>query len=189
MPVESIDIARSLGIEGWMSEPELRWLAWQATTHKLIIEIGSYLGRSSRALAENTVGKVICFDDWYGPRASTDKKPDGSLFTEDDRISLFDIFSNNMADLITMGKAMPIRTDYNEIEHSDLYLAPDMIFIDGDHSFDAVSRDLRFWVPKASVGGLICGHDYNYSSVTEAVNKFFPKVETVENTSIWYTSK
>lgn len=35
----------------------------------------------------------------------------------------------------------------------------DFLFIDGDHSYEAVLADLRSWWPKVRPGGLIAGHD------------------------------
>lgn len=50
----------------------------------------------------------------------------------------------------------------------------DAIFIDGDHSYDAVSKDLVFWWKKLKVGGWLLGDDYNSSFIgtTQAVNEF-----------------
>ena len=39
----------------------------------------------------------------------------------------------------------------------------DMVFIDGDHGFGAVIKDIKFWLPIIRDGGLITGHDYNGS--------------------------
>ena len=36
----------------------------------------------------------------------------------------------------------------------------DFVFLDGDHSYDGVTRDLRAWAGKVRPGGLLCGHDY-----------------------------
>lgn len=35
----------------------------------------------------------------------------------------------------------------------------DFLFIDGDHSFEAVLLDLKMWVPKVRPGGMVMGHD------------------------------
>lgn len=36
----------------------------------------------------------------------------------------------------------------------------DIVFIDGDHSYEAVFADIRAWWPKVRLGGILCGHDY-----------------------------
>jgi len=36
----------------------------------------------------------------------------------------------------------------------------DFVFIDADHRYEAVLRDLAAWWPKIRVGGLFCGDDY-----------------------------
>ena len=52
----------------------------------------------------------------------------------------------------------------------------DFIFLDANHSFDAVMQDLSAWFAKLKSGGLFCGDDYassRHPGVTQAVNKFF----------------
>ena len=36
----------------------------------------------------------------------------------------------------------------------------DWVFIDGDHSYEAVVADLQIWSPKIRPNGILCGHDY-----------------------------
>jgi hypothetical protein len=36
----------------------------------------------------------------------------------------------------------------------------DFIYIDADHTYDAVTEDLEAWYPKLKVGGVLGGHDY-----------------------------
>jgi hypothetical protein len=35
----------------------------------------------------------------------------------------------------------------------------DLVFIDGDHRFEAVKADIMSWFPKVRAGGILCGHD------------------------------
>lgn len=48
----------------------------------------------------------------------------------------------------------------------------DCVFVDGDHSYNAVRADLTFWWKKVRVGGQLLGDDYWMSEVAQAVNEF-----------------
>jgi hypothetical protein len=50
----------------------------------------------------------------------------------------------------------------------------DAVFIDGDHSYEAVKQDLTFWWKKLRVGGWLLGDDYESCcpDVPIAVNEF-----------------
>lgn len=52
----------------------------------------------------------------------------------------------------------------------------DYVYIDSDHTYEAVKKDIELWWPKVKEGGILAGHDYNtfnklYGVVT-AVNEF-----------------
>jgi len=170
------DIERAKRIEGWMSEPELLWLAEQAEKHRAIVEIGSYLGRSTRALADNTPGIVYALDDWYGPR-------DFPL-TPEQRNLIPARFCENMAGVL-LTKVRPIVTDHGCMD----FVPPgDMVFIDGDHSYESVHRDILH--VKYNIlfpDGLLCGHDWDvFEGVNRAVKELVPGFQVVPGTAIWY---
>lgn len=50
----------------------------------------------------------------------------------------------------------------------------DAVFIDADHSYDAVTKDLEFWWKKLKVGGWLLGDDYAscHPGTAQAVNEF-----------------
>lgn len=48
----------------------------------------------------------------------------------------------------------------------------DCIFVDGDHSYEAVKQDLPFWWRKIRVGGQMLGDDYWMEGVKRAVKEF-----------------
>ena len=48
----------------------------------------------------------------------------------------------------------------------------DLIFIDGDHRYQAVLDDLNTWWPIVKQGGILIGDDYWMSDVKNAVHKF-----------------
>jgi len=53
----------------------------------------------------------------------------------------------------------------------------DFVYIDGNHDYEFVKKDIEAWYPKVKKGGVLCGHDYSNSEqpwegVDKAVNEF-----------------
>lgn len=49
----------------------------------------------------------------------------------------------------------------------------DFVFIDADHTYNGVKRDIRAWLPKIKNKGFICGHDIHMDGVRKAVEENF----------------
>jgi len=62
--------------------------------------------------------------------------------------------------------------DFAKIYTSRKY---DLVYIDGDHEFQSVSKDIRTFLPKIKKDGYISGHDFWIKGVEDAVNLIFPK--------------
>jgi len=61
----------------------------------------------------------------------------------------------------------------------------DMIFIDGDHSYEGAKTDILTWRPLLKPGGLLCGHDSDWPGVTQALEELLPGWQHGPG-SIWY---
>ncbi len=64
----------------------------------------------------------------------------------------------------------------------------DVVFIDADHSYEAVKRDCAIAELLLNPGGLLCGHDFAPSDpgVMKAVReRYSGRYNVAENTSIW----
>ena len=48
----------------------------------------------------------------------------------------------------------------------------DFVFIDADHTYEAVVSDIRAWYSKVRKGGLFSGHDFRWPGVKQAVLEF-----------------
>jgi hypothetical protein len=169
-----VDISKAVKIEGWMTPAELTWLAEQASTHKTIVEIGPYLGRSTRAMADNTEGTIVVIDTWRGPVGlnERDELPDFSTK-----------FIKNLSEHVRDEKvilSVP-GSEFNEALH------PDLVFIDGDHCYNVVKRDILTWKSRINPGGIISGHDVSCLDVARAVGETLKDVKFVEGTQIWYS--
>jgi predicted O-methyltransferase YrrM len=165
-----IDIERALSIDGFMGSPELIWLAEQAQKHRHIIEIGSWKGRSTRALADNTFGEVYAVDTWKGTynepiheKELLGKSPDW----------LLNEFKSNMSDLFNVNIIQGLSVDVAK-QLSNLRF--DMVFIDAGHTYQEVREDILSWYPLVTKGGLLSGHDYisEWPGVIEAVDELLP---------------
>jgi predicted O-methyltransferase YrrM len=180
------DITKALEIDGWMFEPELAWLADRAQEHQQIVEVGCMIGRSVRALADNTPGTVIAFDWFEGPPESTGKvvwtfeKPENQLAS----------FAKNLREHIVSGKVVIVVGNHREAaKQREKFGAPDMVFIDGDHVYGAVASDILTWKDWLAPGGLLCGHDITIGDVKRAADELLPGYLVAERTTIWYWVK
>lgn len=77
-----------------------------------------------------------------------------------------------------------------EIENNSL----DYVFIDADHSYEGVKKDIRLWRPKVKPGGWIGFHDYDHPrlpGVKKAVDEEFKRgeLEFDDNRTVFVTKK
>ena len=182
------DITRAIKIFGWMSPSELFWLGEQAHKHRKIVEVGSFHGRSTRALADNTDGIVEAVDTWEG---SPEHK--GMPETE----NMIEKFLVNLDDLLSE-KVKVIKSE--SLNAAELFARNearvDMVFLDAMHDYESVKADILAWKPLLAPGGLLCGHDFgdvpneNVKAdgewgVTRAVQELLPGFQRGPG-SLWY---
>jgi len=66
---------------------------------------------------------------------------------------------------------IPMKMTSLEASHL-LLVKPDLIYIDGDHTTEAVYEDLTAWYPFVKNQGILCGDDWTWPSVRIAVEQF-----------------
>jgi hypothetical protein len=159
-------------IDGWTTELELEWLEDRAKEMKSIVEIGCWKGRSSKALLEGCPGKVWCVDHFKGNADAKFSTPERA-----EREKVYEKFMENVGHYPNLEIMKTSSEDAAQMFNTDT----DMVFIDGNHSYDAVKRDIELWLPKCKK--LICGHDYN--EVWKAVHDVLGKITGVYE-GIWY---
>ena len=55
----------------------------------------------------------------------------------------------------------------------------DYVYIDADHRYESVLKDLKAWWPKVKETGILAGHDYQIESVKKAVRDFMDNTKTL----------
>ncbi len=69
----------------------------------------------------------------------------------------------------------------------------DLLFIDGNHSYPQVKRDLENYWPKVKTGGILLGHDYQtpHPGVIRAADEVFgkDKFTLLKNSSVFMVKK
>jgi glycosyltransferase involved in cell wall biosynthesis/predicted O-methyltransferase YrrM len=154
----------ALNIFTHLSIPErllLYSLAMELPDYNRVVEIGSYLGASTCFLAagaRSRTGKVYAVDTWTNLAMS-----EGSKDT-------YQEFLKNTEPLREW--IVPLRGFSHEVANS-FSEKIDLLFIDGDHSYEAVQTDLKAWLPKVRDGGIVAFHDYSWAEgVRKAIREF-----------------
>jgi glycosyltransferase involved in cell wall biosynthesis len=71
----------------------------------------------------------------------------------------------------------------------------DFVYIDADHSYKGVFKDISIWFDKVRDGGVIGGHDYDHPDLIEvkqAVDDFFSRLDWevhAEGGTVWWVEK
>lgn len=170
-------VSRACGLRGWMTATELAWLEQKAAGKDLVIEIGSWRGRSSVALA--AARKLVCIDTFIDMPAETgsgiDLLPDflDAIGSDSDHVSAV---RGDVAD-----------ADFVEALEHQYGGEADMVFIDASHDEASVRRDIRTGMRLVKRGGIIAGHDLSpaWPGVVAAVVDLVPGFQKAED-SIWW---
>jgi predicted O-methyltransferase YrrM len=164
-----------LNIQGWFDFQDVYLdMVNKAPDKAHFVEVGSWLGRSSSFMGVEIKNsdkniKLDCIDLWeYIPTGSLPKE----IFEGKDLQALFieNIKNSGVSNIITPIKLESIAASKNYPDQS-----LDFVFIDANHSYEAVKDDIQSWYPKVKTGGYIGGHDYSYfwKGVVTAVNEIF----------------
>jgi predicted O-methyltransferase YrrM len=126
------------------------------------LEIGSYVGASTCYIAAGLAsggGHLFCVDTWQN-----ETMPEGAR----DTFREFQTNTRRVAHLLTM-----LRKPSSELSAADVRTPLSLVFIDGDHSYEAARADyqkIREWV---AIGGVVAFHDFSrhFPGVPRAVGE------------------
>ena len=154
-------LEKALKIDGWLSRKEAETLydyAGKATGP--IVEIGSWQGRSTAAIAMGSKAgnrqQVYSVDDYKGVPPGSHPTNFGK--TTGWRSSSPEILRQNLNQCGINGEVQIVEKA-SVVAAKELPNELGMVFIDGDHSYEAVCNDIDAWMPKLKVGGYAIFHD------------------------------
>jgi|688.fasta_scaffold711935_2 hypothetical protein len=146
-----------------------------------IAEIGVFKGEFSKKIFELlSPSELHLIDLFEGDMCSGDKDGNNIVWTnlQEEYIKLKEYFSNNKNVFLHKGFSYEILSSF-----PDNYF--DMIYVDGDHTYEGVKKDLNIVFDKIKNNGFICGHDYTqfmFPGVVKAVNEFcFEKKQEISH--------
>jgi hypothetical protein len=171
-------------IPGWFPETNRNHLIWLIRSLEIsdVIEVGAFLGKTTLFFAQR-VSVVHSIDYWSLDHLTSQGEID--LAKElglplnfksiwEDNIIVCQRYGHHFARVVDHDPEEELLPGpRRSLMFSGMYYYPrpaDLVYIDGDHSYDAVLRDIR----KYEATKIVCGDDYGVSEgVTRAVDDTF----------------
>jgi predicted O-methyltransferase YrrM len=121
-------------------------------------EVGSWLGNGStqvflETLAPFAESSLLCVDTWRGTQ---------NVRRHQEIVAEYDVLGTFLANVEAAGSPVRVKTLIaDSLDAASLVAdnAFDLLFIDADHSYDSVRKDISAWRNKVRPGGILCGHD------------------------------
>lgn len=159
-------------VEGYLTHVEGRKLfeaAQRVPSDGLIVELGSYKGKSTICLAQ-AGRKVWAVDHFEGEQ----------LEVLDDKKSVHsDHLAGNYKDELRLNLTNAGVADNVRVIDEDTHLGPsslghtaiDLLFIDAAHDYQSVKADVAAWEPHMKPEGVIAFHDTNFPGVERVLTE------------------
>jgi len=159
-----------------------------------MIEIGSFAGESTEVfIRSGKIKKLVIVEPWD----DAIYKPMNLKGTQVQRA-----FNNRIKKLNNEGIVLPelviakrLSTDAAPLIEDGAY---DLVYIDGEHSYNAVIEDIKNYLPKLKINGILSGHDYYtdqhngderlqhiFHDVKRGVDKMIGKPDKVYTDTSW----
>jgi Methyltransferase domain len=166
-------------IPGWFNEYDfgvMKYLCQRLPKKSQIVEIGSFCGRSAAGWAKTlpqsiiyTIDNGLDWDD-ISDLSSRYHNGDLALYRGNNRSTLHWVMEH-YPNIVSIED-----NSTNVTSLCDL----DLVFIDGEHTHEAVKKDLEHWYPRIRPGGILCGHDFykdKYPDLVTVVQEFASKMQ------------
>jgi len=170
----SDDITKYLTTENWFNYHAFYDFI-SKKDFNVFVEVGVWKGHSICYLGnllKNKDVKIFAVDLWEQTYKNQDKN-----WMKRQKKLLYDIFKENLRINGLSDKIEPIKSLSWEASSNFEDGSVDFVFIDADHEYESVVKDIEAWLPKVKKGGIISGHDYfNPCGVKRAVDEKFKDV-------------
>jgi len=151
---------------------------------KCAVEIGSWKGLSSSIIARYS-DLLYCVDTWQGA-------PDEvHMVNEAKERSVLEVFRSNMSIMGLTEKVRPMLMTSVEAQKIFVPGIIDFIYIDGDHTYEAVMEDFN-WFELLMPGAIMAGHDNDeaHPGVQRALKESFGEhFKAMDKSSVWFIQK
>ena len=128
------------------------------------VEIGAYSGEGTIVLAK-CFKEVLAVDPWLNGYDINDVASSQCPMK-----FVLAKFHENTKELGNVNYSQSKSLDALEfIKDGEL----DLVYVDGDHRYEAVLADLKGWLPKLRAGGIMAGHDWSFTDVKKALSEVF----------------
>lgn len=150
----------------------------------IIGEIGCYTGQSTEIfIYSGKIQTMYCIDPWESGYDDTD------VASRSNMVDVESEFDKRI--LAVYDNVVKVKKSSHDavLDFDDEFF--DVIYIDGNHLYDAVIKDITLYLPKIKSNGIICGHDYwnDNCDPKKAVDKIFGKPDKVFTDSSWLIYK
>lgn len=167
--------------------PSLAFLCWALDVEvRTIVEVGVNKGETSQFLRHLfPTCSLFLVDPWkltseYGFSGTPISRKNAHYEKAYRHVASF--FRNDLrATILRMTSQEAVHCVPDEI---------DLVFIDANHEYLEVKRDILAWLPKVRCGGVLAGHDYDqnipmFSGVKHAVDEVFGRDILLGKDRIW----
>ena len=122
-------------------------------------------------LLQTQPSKLYLIDPWeYGLQADVELNPTPEKQKNADKV--YEYVSKVFAPYKNV-EIVRLKSEDAVFLFEDNYF--DYVYIDGEHSYAAVTRDLANYFPKIKIGGYLIGDDYGWTGIAPAVQDFLKK--------------
>lgn len=146
--------------------------------YKVLVELGTWKGHSIKYLAKRLKEQnyefelfgVDLFDD------SLIHNNEGNEYLKPQMEFVWEIYNENLKRDGVRDFVKDIKKNSWDASNDFEDESVDFIFIDADHKYESVVKDIQSWLPKLKKGGMMSGHDFTQptAGVKKAVEELLP---------------